>query len=149
MPCNSFQSEKNVYMHDYYLEGALLSRIDSVRDLVVTFSADLTFEKQIQAITDNAFRKLGFIMRSSKYFRNICTLRLLFCSLVRHLEYASIVWALYQNKYNVNMERIQHRFFCRVSFRTDKPMYYYDHCYDHILNKFNVITLKNRRKLFD
>lgn len=93
------------------LDGTPLSITDSIRDLGVIFCADLSFVKYIQAVSSRAFKKLGFVMRSFKYFNNINTLRLLFCSLVRpQLEYAVIVWASYQIKYCAMIEKIQYRF---------------------------------------
>lgn len=110
----------------------------------------LSFEKHIMNITSCAYKKLGFVLRASKYFNNVHTLRLQYCALVRpHLEYASIIWAPFYTKYDILIERIQHRFLRRVSFITDNPMRSSDHSYDVMLNNLRLITLANRRTFLD
>ncbi|EFN63053.1 Putative uncharacterized transposon-derived protein ZK1236.4, partial [Camponotus floridanus] len=110
-----FTRKRYVNKHVYFLNGVPLASTDSIRDLGVVFFSNLSWELHIQTLVNRAYRKLGFVMRSYKYFHNISTLRLLFCALVRpHLEYAVTVWAPYQTKYCVMIESIQHRFLRRV-----------------------------------
>lgn len=73
--CNNIRvsKKKNVFVNNYTLNGALPSA-DSIRDLGVTFRSDLSFESHIQLIGNRTFKTLGFILRSSKYFKNINTL---------------------------------------------------------------------------
>lgn len=122
----------------------------SVRDLDVTFCSDLSFEEHILKSISQASKILGFVMRSFKYFKNIRTLRLLYCALVRpRLEYASIVWSPFQGGLCTLIEGVQHRFMRRISFLTDKPMSYVDHCYDNMLIELRLATLENRRIFLD
>lgn len=93
---------------------------------------------------------MGFIFRSSKYFNKVATLRLLYCSLVRsQLECASVVWAPYQLNHNLKIERVQHRFFRKISFDLGMPMQYTDHVYDHLLDHLKLTTLARRRIMLD
>lgn len=86
-------------LHDYFLNGIPLS-LDSIHNLSVTFSFDLTFNAHIHTVSRRALKGLRFIMRSCKYLKNVETIKLLYCTLVRpQLEYCAIVWDPYQIKY--------------------------------------------------
>ena len=145
-----FSRKRSSYFHNYVLQNTPLSKAESVRDLGVNFCPDLSFDKHILTITSNAFKKLGFIMRSFKYFNNTATLKFLFSSLVRpQLEYASIVWAPHSLKNSILIERIQHRFLRRLSYFTTNPMSFNDHSYTWIMQEFKILTLSDRRVLLD
>lgn len=123
-----FSKKRNVCVHNYFLNTTPLQNVDYIRDLGIIFCSDLFFETHIQTISNCAFKTLGFIMRSCKYFKNISTLKLLYLSLIRpRLKYAAIVWATYQDKHCIIIEKIQHRFLRRVSFLTGNLMYYTIH----------------------
>ncbi|RLU15201.1 hypothetical protein DMN91_012195, partial [Ooceraea biroi] len=132
------------------LSGTTLIKVDSIRDLGVTFCSDLSFKKHIETITNNALGRLGFVNRACKFFSNVGTLRLLYCSLVRPLlEYASIVWAPYLVYQCDMIERIQHRFLRRVSFRLLRPMNFFDHDYDYLHRELGLLSLRDRRTQAD
>lgn len=138
--------KKMLYLFDYLLDGVNLSVADDVRDLGVIFSGNLSFDKHIRFIASAAFKKLGFINRCGKHFKQISTIKLLFCTLVRpQLEYASVVWDSYQLNHGTLIERIQHCFLCGLSFRLGKPLRVTDHNYDDLLIDLNLLTLSKRR----
>lgn len=104
----------------------------------------------MRAIVNRAYRKLGFILRSCKYFKNIKTLKLLYCALVRpHVEYAAIVWSPYQVNHSLMIERVQHRFIRRISFLVGEPMKYSDHSYGDLQGRLGLVSLQNRREILD
>lgn len=78
-----FTRKKDSYLHKYTLNGSLLAAVDSVRDLGITFSNDLSFDKHISLTIGSAFKRLGFVIRACKFFQNVSTLKLLYCTLVR------------------------------------------------------------------
>lgn len=124
--------------------------MNTVRDLGLTFQSDLAFDRHIHSVVSTAFKKLGFVMRSAKYFRKTSTLRLLYCALVRpHLEFASVVWTPHRTKFCQIIERIQNRSLRRVSFFTDSPMHFFDHSYEIMLNKLRLTKLERRRIFSD
>ena len=55
--------------------------MDSFTDLGILFVNDFTFNKHIDSIVLKAYRMLGFIMRVSKDFKNLFTLKTLYTSL--------------------------------------------------------------------
>src|SRR5436190_9105229 len=141
-----FGKKRDRSLYEYSINGELLLVVSSIRDLGVIFNFDLTFERHISSICCRVSKRLGFITRTSKYFKNIQTLRLLFCALIRPLlEYAAPVWAPYQAKHCMTLERIQHRFLRRASVYTCRPMRFNDHCYDYMQNELKLLSLENRR----
>lgn len=141
-----FSKKRNKLFHGYSLNEIPLSKLDNIRDLGVTFSSHLTFNIHIHNVSGRAFKKLEFIMRSCKYFRNINTLKLLYCTLVRpQLEYCSVIWARHQSKYCNAIEKIQHRFLRKISFIMGHPMMYTNHNYTPTLCNLNIMTLEDRR----
>lgn len=88
-----------------------MPRVDSVRDLGVKVSSDLTFREHITTICKKAYRNLGFVLRQTKDLQNILAVKSLYNALVRsHLECCSLVWHPYEQKYNIMIERLQNKF---------------------------------------
>ena len=70
-----------------------MPRVQSFKDLGVTFDHQLKFDQHISSILKKAFSMLGFIIRTSRHFSHIESIILLYKTLVRsNLEYASIIW---------------------------------------------------------
>ena len=78
--CNamSFTRKINSIAFNYQLNGFTLNRPEFIKDLDVTFDPKLTFSKDIDDCTSVAFKSLGFILRNSKDFTVLATLRMLF-----------------------------------------------------------------------
>src|SRR3978361_473786 len=56
-------------------------------------------------------RSLGFIIRSCSHFDNLQCLKFLYFSYVRsHLEYASVVWSPFYDKYVTALESVRRKF---------------------------------------
>lgn len=96
-----------------------MSAIERIKDLGTWFS-DLSFNTYMETMVAKAYKMLGFVLRYCKYFRNIHTLKLPYCAIVRpHLEYGSVVWSPYQESQCIHIERIQHRLLRRTLFWVD------------------------------
>lgn len=109
--CISFSRSKNIICFDYRLNQQSLIRTDSIRDLGVILDSKLLYDKHVDAITSKAIKMLGFIIRSTKHFKMIKSLKILYCSLVRsHLEYASQVWNPQYQLYISKIEGVQKKF---------------------------------------
>lgn len=111
--CNiiSFSRSKNMVLNQYTLGGSPLSRVTSIRDLGVKMSDDLTFKDHILDVCTQAFKTLGFIMRTTRRFTNITAIKTLYNSLVRSkLEFNAVVWSPSEAKYKDMIEKLQNKF---------------------------------------
>ena len=96
--------------YDYAISGQQLQKIGTAKGLGIMFDSRLTFKDHFDHIIDQTFKSLGFIIRTSRYFRSIETVVLLYVSLVRSkLEYASVVWSPHYNQHIEAIEKIQHK----------------------------------------
>ena len=110
------------------------------------FDSKLNFKEHFNHIIGQAFKSLGFIIRTSRYFRSIETVVLLYVSLVRSkLEYASVVWSPHYNQHIEAIEKIQHKFTRFVYRKFHIP---YQHYQDR-LKTLNLQSLYSRRAEID
>lgn len=115
----SFFRTRNPFRSEYHIEGATITRVTEMRDLGVTFTENLSFNKHMDIVVAKAYAMLGFIKRICRDFRNIETLKSIFFAHVRsHLEYASVVWPPYYQNYNDKIESIQKKFLIYALRRT-------------------------------
>lgn len=90
----TFSRAKKPLHFDYKVDGALIKREESVRDLGVKFDDKLTFREHIVNICKQAFKRLGFVIRTVKGFTNIKAISLLYNALIRsQLECNAVVWS--------------------------------------------------------
>jgi ribonuclease P/MRP protein subunit RPP40 len=90
----SFTRKTKPLLFDYKINGSILTRRESIRDLGVIFNSKLSFGEHIRTIAGTAFRALGFVLRAGREFSDVVTLKLLYITYVRsRLEYASLVWS--------------------------------------------------------
>jgi len=75
-----FSKCRSVIASSYSLNGVILTTVDEIRDLGVTFTNDLSFGRHIHMTAASALRRLGFIKRCGKHFKNADTLKLLYCT---------------------------------------------------------------------
>lgn len=136
--------------HTYFLDDKELVRVESVKDLGIYFDCSLSFEIHIKYIVNKALKKLGFIQRFSRNFRDPRVFLQLYKVLVKPiLTYASEIWSPNTNILSYEIEKIQHRFLRAFSYRIGTPMLYNDHNYSDILQKANIPTLESSRKYQD
>lgn len=142
----SFTRKPNPIIYDYTLKNSMVTRVSHVKDLGVTFDSKLIFDVHIESIVKRAAKALGFICRISSDFKNIKTIKILFCSLVRsHLEYASQVWNPMYGVYINRIESIQRRFTRYIQYRSNCYLpNYISRC-----KKFHLLPLYERRKIAD
>lgn len=105
----------------YMIDGFVLERVVEIRDLGVTFTEDLSFNRHVEIIIAKAHSMLGFLKRVCRDFRNVEALKSVFFAHVRsHLEYASVVWSPYYQKHSDELESVQKNFLLYALRRTMK-----------------------------
>jgi ribonuclease P/MRP protein subunit RPP40 len=113
----SFTRKTKPLLFDYKINGSILTRCESIRDLGVIFDSKLSFGEHIRTIAGTAFRALGFVLRAGRKFSDVTTLKLLYITYVRsRLEYASLVWSPIYDVHSSLLERVQRRFLKNVVF---------------------------------
>lgn len=142
----SFSRKKLPIHFSYSLKGHSLVRVSEMRDLGVIHDSKLLFQSHISSIVGKASKALGFILRSTKDFKSIKTLKVLYSTYVRcHLEYASQVWNPKYSIYIDRIERIQRKFIRHLNFRTkNKKLDYSAACVKH-----HFLPLSVRRDISD
>lgn len=145
----SFHRKKSAFLFDYALDGEVLERPDYVKDLGVFFDSELSFSHHIDECLTAAYKSLGFIVRNSRDFGDITTLRLLFITFVRsRLEYASVIWCPIYTIYVTLIERVQRRFFKSAVFLLDGVYPPRGTPQDQFLVRFNLQSLLTRRTMY-
>ncbi|CAK1555972.1 unnamed protein product [Leptosia nina] len=121
-------------------------RVSLIKDLGITFDAQLMFDQHIDNIVKRASRALGFIVRLSADFKNIKTMKILYCAFVRnHLEFSSQVWNPHYNVYIEQLEGIQRKFVRYIQYRSKL----YLKNYTARCRKFHLVPLHLRRRVAD
>ena len=70
----------------------------------------LSWNSHIDKISSKANKVLGLIKRNCREFRDVLTLRTLYCALVRsQLENGSVVWSPFTARNITKLERVQCR----------------------------------------
>ena len=142
----SYTNKNFQILYNYTLNNIFLSRVDTFKDLGVIFDSKLTFHNHINAVTSEAFKSLGFIIRCGYHLTDINCLRILYFAYVRSkLEYASVVWSPFQKTYIDSLEKIQRRFLKYLMFRADGN--YPPRGFPHVslLQIFHIDDLNTRR----
>ena len=138
----SMGKSKNRPSHEYALQGMVLERSDSERDLGVLVMPDLSPEKHINAIVKSAYALLANIRISFRYidkdiFKNI------YVAYVRpKLEYAAPVWNPHLKKHIQKLERVQRHATRMVPELRDLS-------YGERLKELDLPTLEQRRERGD
>lgn len=125
-------------------DGTPITRANEVKDLGVLIDSTLRFDKHIEAIVTKAFKSLGFVIRTSRSFRNLSSIMYLYRALVvPHLEFASPIWSPYYVKYVEAIKSVQRRF-TRFVFKK----FHYPYCeYETRCRQLHLMTLNRRRVL--
>ena len=94
---------------DYTMGATTLATTTSEKDLGVYVDTELTFEKHIETVVNQANRMLGLIRRSYTYLDSQSLLKL-YTSLVRAtLEYANAAWTPILRRDQILLENVQRR----------------------------------------
>ena len=135
-----FSHKKSITGIHYDMNGVLLDRVRSVKDLGILVTDDLRWAQHISEITLKANRTLGLVKRVCRDIKDVHIRKALYCWLIRpQLEYATELWSPNQVKYKRMLEDIQRR---ATKFILDYPL----HCsYTERLVKLNLFPLEHRR----
>lgn len=140
------RDESMQLLNGYSINGTAMAKVNSIRDLGVTFDSKLTFEHHFNIICKSAFKMLGFISRSLYKFRNINTYTTLYNTYIRSIiEYCATIWSPFYQCHIDAIERIQKKF-TRIIFR--KFHFPYE-CYIMRLRRLEMISLEDMRGLID
>lgn len=143
-----YKQQFNVF--EYKMNNHVLSRVDNVKDLGVFFGCGLDFETHIQYIINKASRRLGFVKRYSRNFKDATVFLHLYKSLVKPiLTYASEVWSPKTKQLKYEIEKIQNSFLRSYSYRIGMPMSAISHDYSIMLEKTKLPTLEASRDYQD
>lgn len=120
--------------------------MNKIKDLSVTFESILTFNVHLNKIVSKAYKILGFIMRSAKFFVKYTTIVTLYNAYVySQLSFCSTVCNPYYNVQTLRVERIQKKFLTYLSRKapvvTNK--------YESLCYYFGILKLKDRRQISD
>ena len=147
--CISFTMKQKVKIFPYRCaKQTILTRTNFVIDLGVFLTSKLNWSMHINHVVSKAFKMLGFIKRTCKYFNSIKVLKTLYVSYVRsHVEYCSPIWSPHQLYLIKKLERVQIKFIKYLCFRTS--MAYSKAMYSNLCYEFRLPKLENRRKFLD
>lgn len=142
----SYTRKKNQITYDYHINQKALNRVTTIRDLGIIMDSTLSFIPHIDHILASAFRNLGFILRISKPFKRPETLKILYFSFVRSfLDFCSTVWSPSYEVHIRRIERVQKIFIKSLNYRQN----ILNQSYTDSLKNYNLLSLCNRRKMFD
>ena len=114
----TYSRREKTYDFTYSINGISLKKLDTIKDLGVTFDSKLTFSPHVVNITNDAYRNLGFLVRTTKEFANDSTLKTLYYSYVRSkLEYASLIWNTSMKASCQKIEHVQSKFFSFLTYK--------------------------------
>lgn len=148
--CNTMtftrKQQNNIFTFNYNINDVALNKVNSCKDLGVTFDSKLSFDMHFRNITTRAYRTLGFISRSLNKFKDINTYKTLYNTYVRSIiDYCSPVWSPFYANHIKEIERIQKRF-TRMLYR---KFHFPTEPYETRLIRLELHSLENRRLLMD
>ena len=130
----------------YCIEGSLVRSEKCVEDLGVTFDSQLRFSEHIERICVSASKALGFIIRVTREFTDLSTIKLLFQSLIlSKLEYAVLIWYPICNLHVNNINRIMRKFMKYLSYKIDNIYPVRGYSTEDLLLRHNLDSLNIRR----
>lgn len=98
-------------IHDYKINGEIIKKEASFKDLGVSFDQKMTFNSHIDSVCRKSRQMMGFVLRNSSDFKSPQTVVALFKSLSRSsLEYASPIWNPTNVTQTKQIETVQHKF---------------------------------------
>ena len=87
---------------NYALGAHVLEEVGSIRDFGIIFESNFEFKLHLEAVTSQAYSLLGFIIRSTKKFKNVDSIIAIYRSLVlSKLLFGSVIWSPL-NLFNIN-----------------------------------------------
>lgn len=143
-----FTRNINKVIGDLFINGKKLEKVSEIRDLGIILDEKLNFSSHIDQIVQKSYKNLGFIFRSALDFKTPAVYIKLFRSLVlSHLEFATVIWNPFYDKYIERIEKIQIKFINRLNYKFHRNFYYKS--YDFNLKFYNLQKLTLRREWLD
>jgi hypothetical protein len=156
--CKSMSFHRRSLPHNFThnISNVLLEQITETKDLGVTFTENIPFNKHIDIIISKANSMFGFMKRWTKdIYDTHCILTIYFAYIRSQVEYAVPVWNPYYKTHIDRIETIQKKFLIHLYFKcggeydSNIPFYenisripsYNDRCSEH-----KILTLNDRRK---
>lgn len=140
----TFTNKKAYIKNKYKLEGQVLERKTVAKDLGILFDQKLTFRDHYDHIINKAYGMLGFVVRSTKGFKNPNSFIYLYNALIRSvLEYGSIIWSPHYAVHSERIEGVQKKMLRILSFKSGYGRSLIS--YTQRLGQFNVTPLYVRR----
>ncbi len=142
----SFTRKLRMLHFPYHLNNTVFERVPSKTDLGVLFDSTITFNDHIEIVVSKALKTLGFLIRNTKEFKSLETVKKLYFSFLRsHLEYASQVWSPFHIVHIDRLEYVQRRFLKYLYFlkHSNYPIQGYDQ--DLLREEFQIDSLRKRR----
>ncbi|KAJ3649997.1 hypothetical protein Zmor_021710 [Zophobas morio] len=145
----SFSRKNTLTEFSYSIDGFFITKKESIKDLGVIFDERLTFNSHIEHIANSANKSLGFIMRVSKYFRNVNLIKILFYAFVlSKLEYASLIWYPIYITQHMVLDRILKKFLKFLSFKCDGTYPERGTDMSLLLQRHQMSSLSSRRDFY-
>lgn len=142
----SFTKKSHICSYEYKINNNIVERVHIIKDLGVIYDSRMNYKLHINKIVRDAHRMLGFVLRQTQPFRNVNTVRNLYCSLVRpKLEYASLVWGDQPHSHLYEIEKVQNKLLRYLYFKKYQryPSYETVRTKD-LQNEFNLNSLDCR-----
>lgn len=144
----TYSRKPSVLNNNYTLKNHILQRRSLVRDLGVYHDSKLIFDSHVDAVVSRASKALGFVLRNSSSFKEIKTLKILYCTFVRStVEYASQIWNPMYNTYINRIENIQKKFVRHLCYRLKRQ--YNSENYVSLAMEHHLVPLYKRRDVAD
>lgn len=142
----TYTTKADSIIYNYVIDGCVLQRPKTFTDLGVTFDPELTFIPHIDNIVHSAFKMYGFVVRTSREFKDVSTLKTLYFAFVRSkLEYASTVWNPNYQVHIDRLESVQRRFLKLLSFKIDGSYPPIGIPHQELLERHSITSLTRRR----
>ena len=99
--------------YNYHINNNVLNQVTVQKDIGVFIDSQLCFVPNVDHVIKKANRMSGLIWRNFRSIKDECTLRTLYCTLVRpHLEYCTVTFNSISSYQASRIERVQRRFLC-------------------------------------
>lgn len=144
----SFTRRAEYIICDYEMNGAVLDRCSSIKDLGILFDQKLCFDLHVSAIVAGALRSLGFVYRNCRDFTSPAILKILYIAYVRSkLEYGSLVWYPIYSVHIDRIEKVQRKFLKFMAYLVDGVYPERGYSQELLLGRFDLLPLRVRRNV--
>ena len=134
---------KNIVNFDYEMNGAVLGRTDSNKDLGIDITYNLVWNDHIRRVVSKCNKKMGMVKHAIGFNAPEKVSQTLFTALIRSdVEYGSPLWSGTSKRNLQLLEGVQRR-------ATNYILCYPDQDYDGHLTKLDLSPLSYRREIND